>query len=61
MTFVVIRPNSNTNQSKDFLVVDSAAWARYADGETASLGSVERVATNEEAEAIRDRLNNVTA
>ena len=55
-SYVTQQPNSNTNRTGSYRVVEWGAWRKYVDGETSYLPATS-FSTQEEADAERDRLN----
>lgn len=54
--FVVLMPNSNTNHSDQYRVVDANDWQRYVNGATISYSFVS-VSSYEEAERVKNEAN----
>jgi hypothetical protein len=57
--FVTLQPQSNTNPSDKYRVVDSSDWARYVNGATNTVAFAGQFDTLDEAIALRDKLNSV--
>lgn len=54
---VILQPNSNTNPSDDYRVVDYAAWSQSITSPIPKVCEFEAFATYAEAEAARDAGN----
>lgn len=57
MTYVTLRPNSNSNKSDKHLVVEFAAWRDYMDGAAAWFPTHSQHDTSKAAQDEADRLN----
>ncbi|TDD97165.1 hypothetical protein [Actinomadura rubrisoli] len=56
MAFVILQPNSSTNPSDKYRVVDNADWMAFINGGTKRVAYTSHD-TYEEAEKARDRAN----
>lgn len=57
--FVTLQPNTNTNPSGKYRVVDSEDWARYVNGATNTVAFAGQFDDFDDAQELRDRLNNI--
>lgn len=57
MSYIVLNPNSNTNPSAMFRVVEFDAWRAYADREVSHLDVTDQATTHADAQAKADTLN----
>lgn len=57
MSYIVVRPNSETNPSAMFRVVDFEKWRAFADREVSYLDVTDEATTYAEAASKADALN----